>query len=150
MIFLETYMPIKGIWTKPLSLRIRRVIKTLMKFLTLLLRIYLPSLSNTIHGKEGAYLTHVTPKGGDAKALADEIFKTMESFKICDSVVGILGDGCAKNTRAHRGVIMQLEEKLCRPLAHLSVFIIVTNCHSDTYLIIWMGAQVVQKHSMEI
>ena len=82
--------------------------------------------SNTIHGKEGAYLTHVTPKGGDAKALADEIFKTMESFKICDSVVGILGDGCAKNTGAHRGVIRQLEEKLCGPLAH---FICLYHCN---------------------
>ena len=50
----------------------------------------------------------------------------MESFKICDSVVGILGDGCAKNTGAHRGVIRQLEEKLCRTLAH---FICLYHCN---------------------
>ena len=72
-----------------------------------------------IHGKEGSYLTHVTPIAGDAEALSQEIYNTIEMFNAKESVIGILADGCNKNTGIHAGVIRKLEEKLEKPLAHL-------------------------------
>ena len=72
-----------------------------------------------LHGKEGSYLTHVTPRSGDAEALAQEIHKAIKTFDTEDSVEGILADDCNKNVGIHAGVIRRLEEMLKRPLAHL-------------------------------
>ena len=72
-----------------------------------------------IHGREGTYLTHVSPPEGSPECLAQEIFKIIQSFECEDSVIGVLADGCSKHTGVHAGVIRKLEERLERPLAHL-------------------------------